>query len=480
MSIRLRIVALLGLLVALAAVTVGLATYRATSDRVVAELDDSLTAATRPFFEARTGVPRALPVRTPLIMYEAQILDAVGRVFATTLSPPMEPTALAVGVANQPGVVVWETIGADREEFRVRTVGVNGGAIQVARPFGETARVLEGVRNQILMIVIVTTAIASLLGWWMSGPITASLRRLTETMETVSESGELGVLVPTGGSREVNRLSAAFTAMLAALSRSRQEQRRLVEDAGHELRTPLTSLRTNLNLLRRHRDLPENERQEILEDLVSETEQLVSLVDEIVIAATGDNTTEEPELFALADHVAPLVDRAARRSGRMVELHTPQPLRPIVVNAQPDAVARAVSNLIDNALKFDCGTGTIEVWVDGGHLEVRDRGPGIPPEAVGLVFERFYRAPAARSEDGSGLGLSIVREVVRRNGGEVHAANREGGGAAIGFRLPEMTMTERSYPILDGPIAKPYPRHEDSSRGPILGAGTKLRNTGGT
>lgn len=438
MSIRLRIVALLGLLVALAAVTVGLATYRTTSDRVVAELDDSLTTATRPFFDARPGSMQPLPVRTPLIMYEAQILDANGRVFATTFAPPMLPTVTAIEAANQPGVVVWETVEVLGEEFRVRTVGVNGGAIQVARPYGETARVLESVRNQILLIVVATTAVASLFGWWISGPITASLRRLTDTMQTVSTSGELGVEVPLGGGREVNRLSEAFTSMLAALSRSREEQRRLVEDAGHELRTPLTSLRTNLNLLQRHRDLPEIERQEIFSDLISETEELVALVDEIVIAATGDNTTEEPEIFALDDQVASLVERAARRSNRTVEVMKPELLRPVVVRAQPDAVSRAVSNLIDNALKFDRSGGAIEVWIDGGHLEVRDRGPGIPPDSKDLIFERFYRAPEARAADGSGLGLSIVREVVERNGGEIHVAPRPGGGLAIGFTLPEL------------------------------------------
>jgi two-component system, OmpR family, sensor histidine kinase MprB len=447
MSIRLRIVALLGVLVALAAVTVGAATYRTTSDRVVAELDESLTTATRPFFESRPGIPRSLPVRTPLIMYEAQILDGVGRVFATTFIPPMDPTAAAIEVANRPGLVVWETIDVAGTEFRVRTVGVNGGAIQVARPFDETARVLEGVRNQILVIVVFTTAVALALGWWISGPITASLRRLTATMETVSASGELGVEVPTGGGREVNRLSEAFTSMLAALSRSRQEQRRLVEDAGHELRTPLTSLRTNLNLLRRHRDLAETERQEILDDLVSETEQLVALVDEIVIAATGDNVAEETETFELAELVAPLVDRAARRSGRAVELHRAEPLRAVMVSAQPDAVARAVSNLIDNALKFDKGHGAIEVWVDGGRLEVRDRGPGIPPESADLIFERFYRAPEARAADGSGLGLSIVREVAVRNGGIVTATNRHDGGAAIGFCLPEVLAPPEVSPV---------------------------------
>lgn len=446
MSIRLRITALLGLLVALAAVTVGVATYRATSDRVVAELDFSLTTVTRPFFEARPGAPRSLPVRTPLIMYEAQILDDAGRIFATTFTPPMPPTALGIGVANQPGRVVWETVDVAGNEFRVRTVGVTGGAIQVARPFDETARVLQGVRYQILLIVLFTTVIASVLGWWISGPITASLRRLTAAMETVSESGELGVEVPSGGAREVDRLAGAFTSMLAALSRSRQEQRRLVEDTGHELRTPLTSLRTNLNLLRRHHDLPESERQEILEDLVSETEQLVALVEEIVVAATGDNIAEESETFVLIEQVAPLVDRAARRSGRPVVLRYTEPQRIVTVSAQPDAVARAVSNLIDNALKFDPGSDPIEVWVDGGHLEVRDRGPGIPPGGAEMIFERFYRAPEARSLDGSGLGLSIVREVARRSGGEVHAANRPGGGAAVGFSLPEVPIPPQITP----------------------------------
>ena len=446
MSIRLRIVALLGLLVAFAAVTVGAATYRTTSDRVVAELDDSLTTATRPFFEARPGMPRSLPVRTPLIMYEAQILDGEGRVFATTFTPSMVPTPEAIGVADQPGLVMWETVDVGGVEFRVRTVGVNGGAIQVARPFDETARVLEGVRNQILLIVLMTTFAASVLGWWVSGPITASLRKLTATMETVSASGELGVEVPRGGGREVNGLAKAFTSMLAALSRSRQEQRRLVEDAGHELRTPLTSLRTNLNLLRRHQDLPEAERHEILEDLISETEQLVTLVDEIVIAATGDNITEEPETFDLTDLVMPLVERAARRSGRSVELCSPSETRSVMVTAQPDAVARAVNNLIDNAVKFDRSDGPVEVWVDGGHLEVRDRGPGIPPQSTDLIFERFYRAPESRSQDGSGLGLSIVREVAHRNGGEVHASNRPEGGAAIGFRLPEVLAPPQITP----------------------------------
>ena len=103
------------------------------------------------------------------------------------------------------------------------------------------------------------------------------------------------------------------------------------------------------------------------------------------------------------------------------------------------AVERAISNLLDNAAKFDASGAAIDVRVADGVVAVMDRGPGIPPDELGFVFERFHRATAAQALPGSGLGLSIVRDVVTRNGGSVHAANRDGGGAVVGFRLPLST-----------------------------------------
>lgn len=457
MSIRLRITALLVVLVAAATVTVGLATYRATVDQVMSELDESLTTATRPFFETRPGGPRALPVRTPLVLYEAQILDAEGRVVATTFSPPVEATADAQGVVNVAGQVLWETVETDGAQFRVRTVGLVSGAIQVARPFDETQRVLDGLRTRIFGLVIGTTLVALLLGWWITGPITAALRRLTAAMEAVetqthrlaAQEGRFAseVHIPVGGGREVRALAGAFSSMLGAVQRSRAEQRRLVEDAGHELRTPLTSLRTNLGLLQRYEDLPAAERREILSDLVAETEELVVLVDEIVLAATGEISAEESEWLSLAGLARPVVDRAVRRSGRAVEFaHIGAPCE---VFGSPDALTRAIANLIDNALKFDTSGGVVEVVLEGGRLEVRDRGPGIPAEAHGAVFERFFRTPEARAATGSGLGLAIVREVVQRLGGDVFVEARPGGGAVVGFTLPTRLPPPQTTPDTD-------------------------------
>ena len=124
--------------------------------------------------------------------------------------------------------------------------------------------------------------------------------------------------------------------------------------------------------------------------------------------------------------------QARRRSDREITVDTDD----TVVIARPDALARAVNNLLDNAAKFDpAGTSPIEVVARGRRVEVRDRGPGVDAADLDRIFDRFYRATAARSLPGSGLGLAIVAEVARSHGGTAFAANREGGGAVIGFTL---------------------------------------------
>jgi two-component system sensor histidine kinase MprB len=262
--------------------------------------------------------------------------------------------------------------------------------------------------------------------------VTASLRRLTAAAESVGATGRLDVDVPAGGDDEVGRLGSAFSDMLQALARSRADQQRLVQDAGHELRTPLTSLRTNLDVLRRYPDLPGDQREQVLDDLHVETEELVHLVDEVVAVASGSIDDEPPESFSLGAVAGEVAARFARRSGREVRVDADE--SPVV--AQVGAVQRAISNLLDNARKFDVSGGPIDVRVAAGTVDVLDRGPGIRDGEERLVFERFHRAEEARPLPGSGLGLAIVRDVAERHHGSVHARAREGGGAVVGFTLP--------------------------------------------
>lgn len=264
--------------------------------------------------------------------------------------------------------------------------------------------------------------------------MTASLRRLTGAAEQVEATGRLDIAIggtAHPGDDEVGRLTIAFDRMLAALARSKAEQRRLVQDAGHELRTPLTSLRTNLDTLRRYPELPVADRDAIVADLDAETTELSDLVEEIIAVASGETADEPPVELDLRDLAADVATRFERRTGR-----------PVVVtgNASParaarTGVQRAVGCLIDNACKFDTSGGPIEVAVGPGSVSVSDRGPGIPPGELELVFDRFRRGDDARAAPGSGLGLAIVREVARRHGGDAFATARPGGGATVGFRL---------------------------------------------
>jgi two-component system, OmpR family, sensor histidine kinase MprB len=226
-------------------------------------------------------------------------------------------------------------------------------------------------------------------------------------------------------------LSSAFDAVLATLSKSRQEQERLVQDAGHELRTPLTSLRTNVEVLRRHPELPEPERQAVIADLHAETQELTGLVNEIVSLAVGETADEPRQELDLAELAGDVATRYQRRTGRPITVIA----EPTQVTAQRAGVQRALSCLLDNARKFDPGDGPIEVTVGPGGMSVADRGPGIAEAELDAVFERFHRSDDARAMPGSGLGLSIVRDVAERHGGTVFARNRDGGGAVVGFTL---------------------------------------------
>jgi two-component system sensor histidine kinase MprB len=312
------------------------------------------------------------------------------------------------------------------------SIGQPGGTFQVGRPLLENERVLHDLRSRTILLVGIVTLAAAVFGWLVATTVTGPLMRLTRAATDVERSGRLDVAVPVAGNDEVARLGDAFNGMLAALAASRADQRRLVEDAGHELRTPLTSVRTNLAVLRRHPDLDPETRGQVLDDLHAETEELVGLVEEVVALAKGVTDGAPAEHVALGPMAAAVGARAERRHGRPVTVTADG----TVVEAPPAALERAISNLVDNAAKFDPTGAPIEVEVADGALTVLDRGPGIAPGDESRMFDRFYRAEGARSLPGSGLGLSIVREVAIGSGGSVFAAPRPGGGAQVGFRLP--------------------------------------------
>ena len=220
--------------------------------------------------------------------------------------------------------------------------------------------------------------------------------------------------------------------MLGALEESTRSQRQLVADASHELRTPLTSLRTNIEVLATERTLPPGERQRLLSDVVEQLGEMTTLISELIELAREEQSPEAQEDVRLDLLAADAVERT-RRNRPGIEFKTD--LNESLVQGVPRTIERAVANLLDNAAKWSPAGGEVEVGVRDGELTVRDHGPGIAPEDLPYVFDRFYRASSARGLPGSGLGLAIVRQVAEAHGGTVVAERAEGGGTLMRMRL---------------------------------------------
>lgn len=432
-SLRLKIALAMAALVLFSTSIVGVISYRSTSARLVAEVDRSITEATSLLVGTNEIGRQRVPSRGLLGVYSVRIVSQRGDAIASSFEVPLPLTDQAAAVIGNDRAIDRSTLTVDGDRYRVHTVGGAFGAVQIGRSLGETDRVLQDVRTRTVSFVLIVSLFAAIFGWMLASSVAAPLRRLTRAATDVERSGDLDVALPEPGRDEVGRLGTAFASMLGALHRSKGEQQRLVQDAGHELRTPLTSLRTNLAVLQRHPDMATEMRDRIITDLDGEVGELTDLVNELVAVASGDLADQPPQEIALGAAVTSVAERVSRRRGRTIETDVDGAG---VVFAPLAGIERAITNLLDNAAKFDTTGGAIRIEAVGGRVSVFDSGPGIPPEDLALVFDRFHRSTAARSMPGSGLGLAIVREVVERHGGTVSASNRPEGGAAVGFELP--------------------------------------------
>lgn len=446
-SLRLKIALAMAVLVLVATSVVGAISYRSTSARLIAEVDDSISEATTLLAGRGDDNRFRIPARGLLGIYSVRVLNVRAETVNSSFEVDLPVSDAARSVVGVNRGFDQSTVEFGSERFRVHTVGRDAGAVQVARSLGETDRVLRDVQRRTALFVLVVSSLAAAVGWLLASTVAAPLRRLTRAASEVEQSGDLNVALPEPGRDEVGRLGSAFGSMLGALQRSRGEQQRLVQDAGHELRTPLTSLRTNLAVLRRHPDMEPDMQERILGDLDSEVGELTELVNELVAVASGELADQPPQDLLLAEVARRVAARVGRRRDRSVVVEVGVHVgEEASVFAPLAGIERAITNLVENAAKFDQSDSEIRVEVDGGRLTVIDHGPGIPEDDLPLVFDRFHRATASRTLPGSGLGLAIVREIVERHGGTVSAVNRPGGGASVGFELPVQNVPTSATP----------------------------------
>ena len=343
--------------------------------------------------------------------------------------------------ASQSGSESFQVLtGSDGNPYRVVTVSVVKGvlAVQLGYKLSNIESTLAFLRLMLILVAVGGVAVAAALGWAVGRASMRPVEDPTLAAERVAETQDLSEKIEDTSNDELGRLARSFNAMLGALAASRQQQAQLVSDAGHELRTPLTSLRTNIEVLMRTKDLPPADRDELLSDVDAQLQELATLVGDLVDLARDEERQEtEPELVAFDELVRHAVERAQRRA---MSVHFDSLLEPGYMRSQPAMLERAVVNVLDNAAKWSPTGGQVVVrlWTDAAswHLVVTDQGPGIPPEDLPHIFERFYRAASARSMPGSGLGLAIVKRVVTSHGGTIDVTCPPEGGTRVELVLP--------------------------------------------
>ena len=333
-----------------------------------------------------------------------------------------------VDVADQVQPAYFADASDGGNQFRVYTAAMSGaGLVRTSRDADADN---DALRNAALLLAGLTVAAAGVTygaARLTAGRILRPIAELTAAAEHVAQTRDLTARLRSAGtSDEVGRLTTSFDTMLAALHESVTAQRQLVADASHELRTPLTSITTNLDLLEDGAGLADPQAPALVRAAREQAGELDQLITDLLDLARYHESTPHRETVRLDL----LTDEAVRRMRQRVpDAAIDTELHPCLVHVDPAAVDHAISNLVDNAIKWTPPGAAVRVVVEDGQVSVTDQGPGIADEDLPHIFERFYRAPAAQGMPGAGLGLAIVGGVAHANDGTVAVRTGPHGSA---------------------------------------------------
>lgn len=348
--------------------------------------------------------------------------------------PPVEITVTED--ENTETIVVGPRIEIDPQWREIVIEAAKGGATN--RQF--LLDVQRAARASILVAGIVSVVLGTILFRQITRPL-ADLR----TAVTTFAQGDLSVRIPIKSKDEVGKVGEAFNQMATELERNEKLRQQMVADVAHELRTPLSVMQSNLEAMLDGLLVPNDGE---LTELHGEVGRLTRLVEDLRLLSLAD--AGQLQLTVAALDVGKLVERVIGLMTPLANSHSVQltsntPLLPVVLSGDKDKLQQALTNLIENGIRHTPAGG--QVTVDVAHtqaqvfISVADTGPGLPTADLPHVFERFWRGDKSRSRHsgGSGLGLSIVKQIAELHGGTVQVVSPETGGTQFTISLPLVT-----------------------------------------
>ncbi|MGN6871036.1 MAG: sensor histidine kinase [Solirubrobacteraceae bacterium] len=440
LRVRLVLAAAGSILVALA--LFGVATVVVVRHELRGSLNSALRQRAEQVAQLAVSAPAVLttpgalesPVSGRQIVVE--VIDAQGRIVARSLTlgarllPSQDRLATAARVS---GLTGFEDVGLDGRLFRLFAAPIplsgpaGGGAVLVASDTTDIVRTTDRLGFLVVLIGVGVALLAALVAAGLTRRGLRPLRRLAVAAGEIERTADPSRRLPvSGASDEIGQLTGVLNRMLASLEAARAGERRFLADASHELRTPVTTLLGNVEYAARH-----GASADVLEELVRDAQRLARLVDDLLVLERAGGV--DVAVGAVVDVEGVVREVVAGYDGRVVASR----VDPALVSGDPGELARALENLVENALVHGPPDAlvTVSVVAEGGRVlvVVRDQGPGPDPGDVDRLFERFWRGPDASSRPGSGLGLSIVAAIAGRHGGAVSV-----DGSAFTIDLPAL------------------------------------------
>ncbi len=442
-SLQWRLAAVSSLLVLLVVLILSVSTYFLVSKSLYETVDKDLDQATSAMLD------RSLD---PLFTYNIDTELDRFREYNPSFEAAVSPPGMRFTYGDTIPVGGEFKSAGDGERVSIRTVGDKrvmakqnqfDGLVVMTYDVRETQRFLQSLGVLLFVIALVGVAAALLAGRMASNTALRPVKRLRHALDYTAVTDELRP-IEVKGNDELAQLANSFNLMIGALKDSRQRQAQFVADAGHELKTPLTSMRTNIELMTMlnrsggEASISDEDRRELEQDVTDQMKELETLISDLVDLSREDAPEKPMGDLDLAEVLESSIERVSRRRK---DVTIESSVFSWNMHGDFTALGRATLNLIDNAAKWSPAYGVVRVYMEQEEdnlvsLHVEDSGPGIPETERSRIFDRFYRAPEARSMPGSGLGLAIVKQVIERHEGDIRIAESSDGGCHMIVTLP--------------------------------------------
>ncbi len=317
------------------------------------------------------------------------------------------------------------------------------GAIVMSFSTRDIYSIRGSMEQRVVLFAIILGMITVSFAIFFSGVLTKPLTRVVNSIDRITE-GYMNESVQIKGYIEIEKISDSFNHMISRMQKLENSRQEFVSNVSHELKTPITSIKVLADSLLMQEDTPVDLYREFLVDITDEIERENKIINDLLSLVKLDKTAGDMNITPI--NINELLELILKRLTPIAKRQNIEMIyesfRPVIAEVDEVKISLAISNLIENAIKYNVEDGWVRVSLNADHkyffIKVSDSGIGIPQEAQDFIFERFYRVDKARSREtgGTGLGLAITKNVIQMHRGAIKVYSKEGEGTTFNVRIP--------------------------------------------